>query len=234
MNKTLPTLRYLLKSFSVLIGIGFLVILSTVAITDWVYHATTRYNIPQRIDTLTVPFELSAGMFSLMIGLMYIRNFTVLLANGISRKTFLLASLPDAAIAAAAFSIFNLAVLKIHGIFWPIVSVSDVVYPSSGWVFDLILQFALYFLLIMASRFIILAFYRSNVPGRWALSLTPLALILILQQDAVNFEGRINRALGIFLRWSTVDSRVLATLFVSAAILFGLLYLLLRRAPLKD
>jgi hypothetical protein len=235
MNKLFPALRYLVKSLSMGIGIGFLVILSTVAVTDWVFHLTDRYNTAHYVVSLTVPFELTAGAFSLLIGLvLFIPNFRVMLANGISRKTFFLASLPAAGTAAAAFSIFNLAVVKVHGLFWPINSISDQIYPSAGLGFQLILQFALYFLLIMSGQIVTLAYYRSNVPGKWALSLTPLVLVLILQQDAVNFRGSINQAIWDYLRWSFFYSRASALLLVYAAILSGLVYLMVRRAPVKD
>ncbi len=236
MNKTLQTLRYLAKSSSAGIFFGFLVILGTVAVTDLVFYLTDQaYNTVHLVVSLTVPFEVTAGIFTLLIGMvLFIPDFKVALANGISRKTFLMANLPAAGIAAAAFSIFNLVVVKVHGLFWPINSIGDLSYPQAGWVAFLLLQFTLYFLLIMAGRFISLAYYRSSPPVRWAISLAPFVLFGLLIEMDIRSDGKIFEAIGAYLLWSLRFPTALVSMLAYSAILYGLTYVLLRRAPLKD
>jgi hypothetical protein len=234
MNNLLQTIRYLVKSFVAGIVLGFFVILGIVAITDWVYYFTDhQYNTIHPVTSLTVPFEVVAGIFALLIGLvLFIPDFKVALANGISRRTYFLASLPSAGLAAAVFTIINLVVIKVHGLFWPINSISDVFYPHSGWLELLILQFILYFLLILTGRFITLVYYRSSAPVKWVISLAPFVLIALLLVEDARLGGTISRAFDDFVHW--LYPRVLPTMFVDSVILSGLLYLLIRRAPLKD
>jgi hypothetical protein len=236
MKKILQTLRYLSKSVTGMTVIGFLCILATVAISDLVYFLTDYfYNTVHPVVTLMAPFEVTAGIFALLIGLvLFITTFKVALANGISRKSFLLANIPAAGIPAAAFSIFNLIVVKIHGLFWPINTIIEWNYPQIGWAGLLILQFTLYLLLITAGWFITLAYYRSSVPVKWAISLAPFIFYGLLQIANARTGGTIFQAIMHYQFESMRMDRTPFTLLVYAAILCGLVYLLLRRAPLKD
>ena len=240
MEKTLQTLRYLLKSISTGIVIGLIVSLGTVAASDLLFYFTAKYyplysKTPLTTVPLTVPFEFTTGIVALLIGLvLFIPDFKVALANGISRKTFLLANLLSAGTAAAAFSIFNLLVVAIHGIFWPITFSSDLLYPKIGWGFLLIWQFALYLLIILAGRLIALAYYRSSALGRWVLSIAPWALLGVWVVANARSEGALRAVLSEYLQWSLWFTRGSPMLLVYSAILCGVAYLLIRRAPLKD
>jgi len=236
MEKTLQTLRYLSKGFAKMTVIGFFSILGGVAITDLVYHLTdSAYNTVHKVVSLTMPFEFIAGIFALLTGLLlFISNFKVALANGIARKTFLLANLPAAGMVAAALAIFNLIVVMVHGLFWPINSISEMFYPFTSWAGILILQFALYFLLIVSGWFITLAYYRSSTPGKWAISLTPFVLFGLLKVANARSGGAIFEAIREYQHESMRMERAPLTFLVYSAILCGLIYLLIRRAPLKD
>lgn len=235
MKKTLPTLRYLSRGFAGLTAIGFLSIVGSIAITDLIYYLTDRYNSVHTSVTLTAPLEFTAGMFALLTGLLlFIANFKVMLANGISRKTFLLANILAAVGAAAALSIFNFVVVLATGLFQPVILISHLIYPYSGWAGLLILQFALYFWLIVLGWFITLAYYRSSKPVQWALSLAPFVLFFLLQQDNSR-GGAITNPIREFLSVSMLTPfRATTSMLAYAAILCGLVYLLIRRAPLKN
>ena len=236
MNKVLQTLRYLAKSSSKGIILGFLVILSTIAISDLVYFLTDyAYNTVHPVVTLMEPFEVTAGIFALLFGLaLFITTFKVALANGISRKTFLLANLPASWITAAAFSIFNLVVVKVHGLFWPITTIIGWNYPQIGWAGLLVFQFALYFLLIVAGWFIALAYYRSSTLVKWAISLAPFGIFALLKVVNAQTGGAVFQAIFDYLQASMAMDRAPLTLLAYAVLLCGLVYLLIRRAPLKD
>ncbi len=236
MKKTFQTLRHLSKGFARMTVIGFLSILVSVAITDLIFHLTDQYNQAHQVVALTVPFEVTAGVFALLIGLiLLIANFKIGLANGISRKTFLLANLPAAVMVAVAFSIFNLLVVLAHGLFWPIIFISDLLYPHTSWIGLLILQFALYFLLIVVGWFITLAYYRSSVPVKWAISLAPIGLYALLRVANARSGGATFTSIGEYLRMSMSSPyRAGVSLLAYSAILCILVYLLIRRAPLKD
>ena len=54
----------------------------------------------------------------------------VALANGVSRKTFLLANLFAACLMSAALAIYIMIVLLVHRLFWPLILVSHLAYPG--------------------------------------------------------------------------------------------------------
>jgi hypothetical protein len=242
MEKTLQTFRYLSKSLMVMIAIGFLTILGNIAVSDLVFFLTDHYNTIPSSGPLMAYIEITAGIFALLIGLVvFLINFKVALANGISRKTFLLANIPAIAMVAAAFSIFNLVVVLIHGLFWPMTLATIWIYPQAGWVGALVLQFALYYLWVVVGWFIALAYYRSNTPVKWAISLAPFVVFGLLQVANAQSGGAVFAALAEYIRLSMGTAggtpnpyQATFSMLVYSAILYGLTYLLLRRTPLKD
>ena len=136
---------------------------------------------------------------------------------------------------AVALSIFNLIVVLVHRLFWPITFLSELFYPQAGWAGLLLLRFALNVLLIVTGWFITLAYYRSIVPVKWAISLAPFVLYGLMKAADARSGGAIFTSIGDYLKWSTTGPYQAAVSWLAyAAILCGLVYLLLRRAPLKD
>jgi hypothetical protein len=237
MEKILQTMRYLSTGFILMLAIGFGSLLGNVLFTNLIFHVTDRNNLGRAAGPLTVPLEMTASVFALLIGLLlFLSNFKVVIASGISRRTFLIANLPVALLAAAALALFNGVVVWVHELFWPAVSISHLLYQQASSPALLLLQFGLYFLLITAGWVISLAYYRASVPVRWVISLSPFVLFALLR--VINFET--GGAVETFIRYSLglVGSQRnpyqgAAFLFVYAVMLFGATYLLIRRAPLK-
>jgi hypothetical protein len=234
MEKILQTMRYLSTGFILMFAIGFGTLLGNVLFTNLIFHITDRANIGRAAGPLTVPLEMTASVFALLIGLiLFLSNFKVAIANGISRRTFLIANLPVALLAAAALSLLNGIVVLVHGFFWPVVSLTQLFYPQGAGL--LLLQFGLYFLLIAAGWVISLAYYRASIPMRWAISLSPFVLIALLRM--INFEtgGEVSSFIRYTLGLTGQPNpyQGAAFLFLYAAMLLGATYLLIRRAPLK-
>jgi hypothetical protein len=97
------------------------------------------------------------------------------------------------------------------------------------------LEFALYFILILLGWFIALSYYRSSVPAKWAISLAPFVLFGLSRVVNAVSPGIIFELLATIRReylvtaWSAAGS-----ILAFSVILAGLVYLLIRRAPLKD
>lgn len=242
MEKILQTLRYLAKSFTAITVIGFLSMLGCLAIADLVFYLTDRYNAIHLVVTLNSPMDITAAIFALIIGMvLFIINLKVTMANGITRKTYLLANLPAAGLVAAALSIFNVLVVQVHALFWPMIMTSSLFYPGSHWVGLLIVQFALYLLLIVLGWFITMAYYRSRVPARWAISLSPVALFALAKAASARFHVAVMGAIWEYLQVSLGleagnpnPYRAAVSMLIYSILLYGLVYLLIRRAPLKD
>ena len=126
-------------------------------------------------------------------------------------------------------------IVLIYGHFLPISIISDLIYNHIGWVESLALQTALYFLLVMLSRVITLIYYRSSKPVKWIVSLTPLMLIILDLQIYKSSVGESHRIIGEFVKISMgTPYRAALSMLAYSAVLCGLIFLLIRRAPLKD
>ncbi len=86
----------------------------------------------------------------------------------------------------------------------------------------------------MAGKLISLAFYRSNAIGKFVLSITPVAVVIMLWTLNGTFVGEFFRELIDFLIWSFKFPRVIPFVLAYATVLYSMLFLLIRRAPLKD
>ncbi len=236
MNKTIPTLRFLSKGFTWLTTIGFLSILGSTAIGSLIQTLLRRSNPGQPVGPTTATFEVTAAIFAVLIGmLLFLITLKMAVANGISRKTFLLANLPAALAAAAAFSMFNYVLYLILRAFRPVTLISQELYPQINGVGVIMLQIATYFLLIAAGWFITLAYSRSSTLVRWLISLTPFVLYAILRSADAGSGGAVGAAIEAFQRASMgTPLRAIITLVIYSAILVGLVYLLIRRAPVKN
>ena len=236
MNKTIPTLRYLSKGFTWLTAIGFLSILGSTVIGNLIQTLIQRANPAQPAAPTTATFEVTASIFAVLIGmLLFLITLKLAVANGVSRKTFLLANLPAALMAAAAFSMFNYVLYLILRTFRPVTLISQELYPQINGAGVIILQIATYFLLIVAGWFVTLAYSRSNTLGRWIISLAPFILFGLLQTADASSGGAVWAAVEAYQRASMgTPLRSIISLVVYSAIMVGLVYLLIRRAPVKD
>jgi hypothetical protein len=235
-NKFLATFRFLLKRSIGFTLIAFFSILANIASVILFYNLTDQFSGAHPPVILTAPVDVTAGFFALLAGLlMLLANFKMALANGVSRKTFLLANLPAAAVLAAVLALNNLIVPLVVGEFQPIVTVTQLIYPKANWIGLLLVQFAQYYLLIAAGWLIVLAYYRGSVAVRWAISLAPFALYFLIRAVDAYTGGKLAAAVGELWRSTMRSTPGMATitLLVSSAILVGLVYLLIRRAPLK-
>ena len=239
MNSIYPTFRYLTRGYIFMAVIAFFSILACVAITVLVFHLTDPYDgvlSTPASSPLTVPSEVTAWIFALITGIaLFITNYKVMLINGVSRKTFLLASLPAAALLAAVLSAINQLINAIHGIWWPLVLISQYTFPRIGWIGLFLVQFAQYLMAIVLGWFIVMAYYRSGTLMKWVISLAPVVLLTGYWIADDQTGGIASTAVQNFWRAThSLPSIGVLTMLIYAAILYGLVYLLLRRAPLKD
>jgi hypothetical protein len=238
MNATLKTFRYLVRGYSVMATIAAISILSCVAIVNLVFRLTDGYDGAFSTPTgapLTVPTEVTAWIFALVTGIaLFLTNFKVMLVSGVSRKTFWLASLPAAALLAATLAFFNLLVVAIHGLWWPLVLISELIFPGLGWIGLFLIQFARNLMSLVLGWFIVLAYYRSSRLMKWVISLAPVALISLLLTANAQTQGDTGAGLQTLWQAAMRSSPAAAalTMLFTAAVVYGLVYLLLRRAPL--
>ena len=242
MQKTGQTFRLLLRRSNELILGVFFSILATVAFTELIYYLTSRTISTPEAVSLTVPFENITGFIALLFGItQIITNFKITLANGVSRKNLMMASILSAAAAAAALSIINLIVALVVNFvaalspqLLPVNFVSSLFFFSLSWLMLLLLQFVLYFLSIASGWFITLAYYRSTAPLKWAISFLPFLLYALLRTANAYTNGGLFNAINDYIVLSTKTPYTTFISFLAYTIVAcGLVYLLIRRAPLK-
>jgi hypothetical protein len=88
--------------------------------------------------------------------------------------------------------------------------------------------------LIVVGWFITLAYYRSSPLVQWVISLAPFVLYCLLKVVDAGSGGVIFQAINEYQHTSMRMAVAPFTLLAYSAILCGLVYLLMRRAPLKD
>ena len=235
MNKTLQTIHYLTKSLKWMMIIGVLVMLGVVVLTDYIFYRTGGFDMSKSSVPGTV--EMTAGVFSLLIGLLYFRsNFRVALANGISRKTFMLANLPVAGLVALVFAIANQVIVNVHNLIWPISSIRSVLVQSSlNWLWSLLFQFMSNFMLIGLGWFITFIYYRSNTVMKWVISMAACFVFFLPMIAPEFYYMSLAPLMHDFLVWSLhVPLRAPLLMLIFSAILAEFTFLLIYRAPLKD
>jgi hypothetical protein len=236
MEKIWKTTRYLARSVMGLTVIGFLSILGNLVITNMIFYFMRKGGELDR--QLSNQTEVTAGIFILLISLLFFSNqFKVMLGNGVSRKSFFWANITTLAAISAAFALFVTLVTLAHLPFEPMTLLSQSLYIRSS-LFDVsIFQLTAYFLLAILGWFIHLAYYRSGTAMRWVISLAPFFLLWILISEMGRsgvFWDLLTALMGF--SDSTTPNPFIGSLSILAlaSLLSGVVYLLIRRAPLKD
>lgn len=214
---------------------GIVIMLGVVVVSDYIFYRTGGLDMSQSMGLDAA--EVFAAVFTFLIGLMLIRpNFRVSLANGISRKTFMVANLPVAVLVASFFAVANQIIAAIHNSLWPPKPGWETWFPtSSGWLWPLLFHIMLYLMMILAGWFTSFIYYRSNTMMKWVISLSA-SFIFFLPTFAPEFYSMtispVIRALYLWRLQNPVRGPLI--ILILSAFLFGLTYWLVHRAPLKD
>jgi hypothetical protein len=206
--------------------------------------------------------EFSTVIFLFVMGLNAFReNFYFSQANNLSRKTFwsglLLSILPIAFL----MSIVDLVINRIYNAFVPSPTNFDMIYGTfrDTGMFDwntmqyvweqsnsyytlfstLIWQFAAYVLFFVLGVVITLIYFRSNNLVKIIVSVTPVALLVLLRNIAGLLPKTWILSFGTFIDaifgWQTRNPYMATlTFFTSSFFLAGCFYLLLRRAEARE
>jgi len=238
MNRILQTMRYLTKSIINPTLFALVVTVAMVAISDFTFFNTGQFSLTKSQSALTMPLELTSGCFSLLIGaVIFLGNFRVSLANGISRRTFMLANLPVAMLLAAIFSIATIVITKVHNLFWPINTLSEGIMienPNLNNAWPMIFQFSLYLFLILGGRFITSVYYRSNRWIRVILSLVPIMVFIFMLRATNGNQGVFPRVITSLFFYVIQPENIINFLILGSLVMFALTWLVIYRAPLKD
>lgn len=183
----------------------------------------------------------SSLIFIFILGMTFFKTeFHFLLSNNITRKNFFRASLISSAAAAfmmafigAAFN--QAAIALMPGSFFDWV---EGIYKTNSMFADLTWSFSLYILTLITGWLISMIYYKLSKTMRIIVSFIPFGLIVLISAaDSSSGGAFINimgRAMKFMFGLNTLNPYAAAlNMIILAALLSGIIYLLLRRQELK-
>lgn len=206
--------------------------------------------------------ELSTAIFLFVMGLNAFReNFNFSQANNLSRKTFWSGLLMSILPIAFLMSIIDLIINRIYNVFVPSPTNFDMIYGTyrdTGmfdwnamqyiWVQNnsyftlistVIWQFSVYVLFFILGVVITMIYFRSSNLLKIIVSLTPVALLVLLRNIIGLLPNTWIRGLGYFIPtafgWHSRNPYMaIFTLLLLSLFMTGCFYILLRRAEAKE
>lgn len=194
-------------------------------------------------------------LFLFILGLCsHKENFTMLIQNGLSRKSVIAGRILTNLSLAAIVAFADMIMLLLEG--WAMSAYGGRAVPLLGQVFEgsvngmnpfllwglsLIMEFLLAFMAANAGYFLTSLFYRLPKSGRVAVGAgAPILLLIVFPiADAALFKGRITLALARFVDFALGISsgkplHAFVTFLLLSALLSLICWLTVRRAPVKE
>lgn len=239
MNKTLKVTRYQIHDNVKAIPIYYSVLIMLVAFLEII---AWKFGSPdQRINLRGNGLDSSTAIFIFVVGLNCFKtSFKFISANGVSRKRFfrenILALLGIAALLAVTETILTMVVYK------PLINYQqsyEELYQSASLIGSALWLFFLYWGSAMLGWFISLLYYRSNKPLKLVISISPVVIFIGLGFIDSMMDGRVYPAIRRFVLnfWGLPTMNpysAILNLSLFTALLGSLIFLLIRRAPLKE
>ncbi|NKF07613.1 hypothetical protein J1C67_10700 [Clostridium gasigenes] len=195
--------------------------------------------------------EISTVIFLFVIGLNYFKeNFYFSQSNNISRKTYFKGTILSILIIAAIASLLDVIINRVYNLFTKSPTGYDMIFTSfrdletagttSIWIQNndvvtllntFLLQFSVYIMIFTLGLTIVLIYYKCNKLMKTIISIGPIII-------AGTFE-KLFSEIGIFIQnilgWNTMNPYgAIGTFIVIFIILIGFIYLLVKKAIIKE
>jgi hypothetical protein len=186
--------------------------------------------------------DMTVLVWIFILGLIFFApSFKYLLSQGMSRRRLFLAMSSSIALLAAAFAILSTIFYAISLKVAKIMMLYEVIYHDQSIINVLIWEFAALLFLGVLGWLIGLVYYRSDRKTQLVVTFTPLVLASLLIFFNALVDGGIGRGVWDFLKivmgftFSIPNSFMGAASMTVAAAIMGIpIWLLLRRAQIKD
>lgn len=222
-----------MKLFDCLRSMGIFYTISVLFLFVMWYLSVKYDNVSYNSDSATLIFLFVLGLNS------FKESFKFSSANGVSRKRYFRESLLAlAGIAALAALIESLLPLVSHS-FTRHEMLYMTIYKNTGLLAASAWTFALYYFVLITGWLINLVYYRSSSSIKLLFSLSPVFIILLLIGLNKLAGGSVFIAIGNFISfyWGITDSNsyvAVLNLLATALLFSGLIFLLMRKAPVKE
>ena len=168
-------------------------------------------------------------------------SFKYLLSQGMSRRRFFLALSVSMALLAAAFAVLSTIFYAISLKVAKVMMIYDFIYPNHNIFSVLVWEFAVLLFLGMLGWFIRMVYYQSDRKTKFIVTFAPFVAVSLLIFFNALADGRIGRGVWEFLKvvmgltMTSPNPYIgMASMIAGAVVIGGPIYLLLRRAQIKD
>lgn len=235
MNHTLKVAKYQLQDSGKAMLIYYLIMASLlVLLAVLIRFARTPEPISTGgLDLATIIFLFIAGLGC------FKSSFRFTSANGVSRRRFFRENIPALLALAGLATVVDTLMASIYRTFLNYISLHQMLYPTSDAISGIIWLFAVYAASIFLGWFITLLYYRSSKPQKLMISLSPVVLFIGFGFANTLTSGRVSSAIQRFFLgfWGTESMTPYAAvmnLSITIVLLCSLIFLLVRRAPVKS
>ena len=184
--------------------------------------------------------ESAALIFLFVCGLnSFKESFKFTSANGVSRKRYFRESLIAMAGIAALATLVETGLRLISQVFTRHEMLYNMLYESNSIIAVVAWTFALFFCVSLLGWLINLIYYRSSALLKIVVSLSPVYVTILLIWLNKLIGGSVFIAIGNFISfyWGITDSNsyvAVLNLLATSVFFCGLIFLLMRRAPVKE
>jgi len=186
--------------------------------------------------------DFVALVYMPIMGLIFFApSFRYALSQGISRKKFFLAGILSMAVMSAILAVMVEIIFVINLQVANVWMIYELIYGTHNLLSIIVWEFAALLFLGILGWFICLIYYLGNRTTKILVSVAPFVLVPLIMLCNALVNGAISRALWQFCKtamgYSVINPNPyigMANMLAAAVVLTGFIYLLLRRAPIKD
>lgn len=233
MNNTLKVAKYQLYDFKTAVAIFYAVIILLVSFIGFqIGNSNGRINFSG--------LDMGTSMFIFIAGLnCFKENFKFMMANNVSRKSFYFGNAIALLMVAGSMALIDLFLDLILSAIIPYESAFSQIYHFQNYWIQFVWTFTLYAYFVFLGWMINLVYYRSNYTMKILVSISPVIVFALFQY----IRQKIKAAMGIELlsflgrvlkNFFTNPYIAMTNLIIGILIIGAIIFLLMRRAPIKE
>jgi len=233
MNNTLKVTKYQLYDFRIAVAIFYAVIILLVSFIGFQIRSSNNIINFSGLDMATSIFIFIAGLNC------FKENFKFMMANNVSRKSFYYGNALALLTVAASMALVDLFLHLILSAIMPYESAFSQIYHFQNYWIQFIWTFALYADFVFLGWMVNLVYYRSNYTMKILVSISPVIVFALFQYIQQKIKAVIGIEIVSFLEKGLknlfTNPYIAAINFVIAILIIAsMVFLLIRRAPVKE
>lgn len=236
MYSTKNATKYILNDFKKGMLIFYTVILAITLIMMFSYFKFSNPNNQISFGG----FGFSTVIFLFVSGLNSFKtNFKFMQANNVPRKRLYTSTIVSFLLVAGFMALIDVALNRVLNQIFPYEGLVDAIYHNNFFLAEFIWSFSLFTVALSGGWLITMIYYRCNKIMKIIISVAPVFLIVLLGYINSFTRGAVVSFINTFMvtlfDLTNLNPFVSAfNIFILTAVVLGLCYLLIRRAPIKE